>query len=241
MKKVIDEEKLYDNIIENGFGRKNHPVFQELLVVAKKMRQTKKYGEKNLVHHLAEFCIERNPHFNFALSETSLISVSRAAMRNPAFRKPSFPIYISSDEMDKVKSVKSLKMQLLLLSALAYAKSSGNAQLFSDTTKDIREIIRISGERYTVPKFIEELSPVACKAEVFCHVNGKHRFYALSDIPSGDVLLTISNLEELDSLSELYRKINGGFPSWCSLCGDMFLRESYMHSKKLCENCMAKS
>lgn len=227
--------------MDKGFGRENHPVFQELLVVAKKIRQDEKYGEKKIVKCLADFCLERNQNFNITLSETSLIDVARAAIKHSEFRRPNFPIHISSDEIDKVKSVKDLKLQMLLLSSFVYAKSSGNPQLFSDTTKDIREIIRMSGERYTVPKFIEELSPVARIAGIFHHIRGRHRFYALMDNSTGDVVMTISNLDELSKLSDKYCIFNGGFPSWCRLCGNEFLRESYMHSKKLCENCTNKS
>ena len=241
MKKVVDEEELYKQIMDKGFGRENHPVFQELLVVAKKVRQDKKFGEKKITEYLADFCLERNSNFNITLSEQSLIDVSRAAMRYSEFRKPNFPVYISSDEIERVKSVKDLKLQMLFLASLVYAKSSGNPQLFSDTTKDIREIIKLSGERYTVPKFIEELSPLARVARIFHHIKSKHQFYALIENPVGDVVLTISNLSEMESLSEIYRKYNGGFPSWCRLCGEEFLRQSYKHTKRLCPKCTSKT
>jgi len=241
LKKVLDEEELYLQILDDGFSRGNHPVFQELLVVAKKIKQDTDYGESNIVLSLGKFCLERNDNFNFTLSEASLIKVARTAIKSPEFRKPNFPIKITADEINKIKTIKDLKMQMLLLASVAFARSGGNPMLFSDTDKTIREIIRLSGERFTVPRFLEEVTPLARVAGIFHHVNRKHTFYALlGDDVCVDVVLEIADLFELESLPEVYRKFNGGFPSWCSVCGREFVRDSYKHSKKLCKGCVIK-
>ena len=238
MKKIMDEEELYLKILRDGLSRASHPVFQELLVVAKHIRQNKGYGEKNIIKELASFCSERNPYFNFTLSETTLIKVAKAAIRNPEFRKPRFPIGISLDEIEKIRSVKNFSYQLLLLASLIHAKSSGSSTVFPDTSKDIREIIRLSGERFTVPRFVEELSPIARAAGIFQHINNRHHFYGLMGNPSGDIVLSFGSSGELEDLSAVYRRFIGGIPEWCKLCGEEFLKDNVLNTKKVCPTCL---
>ena len=224
MKKITDEETLFLDILEGGFSRGNHPVFQELLVVAKHIRQTKKYGERNIVKELALFCEERNPYFNFTLSESMFIKVAKAAIKNPQFKKPKFPIYISTNELERISTVKNFAYQKMLVSALAVARHSGNSSIFSDTTKEIRFIIASTGERFSVPKFIEQVTPIARQVEIFEHVNGKRHFYRLMGDQGGNVAITITSDDELRNIGEIYRNHRGGVIEWCKMCGSEFIK-----------------
>jgi len=224
LKKITNEETLFLEILEGGFSRGNHPVFQELLVVAKHIRQTKKFGQRNIVKELAKFCKERNPYFNFTLSESLFVKVAKAAIKNPQFKKPKFPIYISTKELDRISTVKNFTYQKLMVSALAVARHSGNSSIFSDTTKEIRFIIASTGERFSVPKFIELLTPTAREIEIFEHVNSKRHFYRLMGDQGGDVAIIINTDDELRNIGEIYRNYRGGVIEWCNLCGEEFIK-----------------
>jgi len=235
LKKVTDEETLFLEILENGFSRGNHPVFQELLVVAKHIRQTKKFGERNIVKELSSFCEERNQHFNFTLSESLFIKVAKESIKNPCFRKPKFPIYISSDELERIAVVKNFAYQKLMVASLVVARHSGSSNIFSDTTKEIRFIILASGERFSVPKFVEQVTPIAKEIGIFEHVNGRRHFYRLMGDQKGDVQITISTDNELRSIGEIYRNYRGGIKAWCDKCGEEFVKTR--NNMRLCIAC----
>jgi len=238
LKKITDEETLFLDILENGFSRGNHPVYQELLVVAKHIRQTKKFGERNIVKELGAFCQDRNPYFNSTLSEPLFLKVAKAAIKLPQFRKPNFPIYISSDELERISTVKNFSYQKMLVSSLAVARHSGSSNIFSDTTKEIRFIISSTGERFSVPKFVEILTPIAREVKIFEHVNGRRHFYRLMTDQTGDVKITITSDDELRNIGEIYRTYRGGIIGWCKKCDDEYIKTR--NNMTICKSCDSK-
>lgn len=240
MKKILDEEELYNDIEENGFSRGGHPVFQELLAVAKWMLLQEKIGKIGLRKSLNEYCNETIDDFNEVSYADTIKNVVNAALRNPEFRKPDYPIHIYSDELDKIKQVKDLSTQMVLLSCVVYARISGNGMIFSDNDKDLREIIRLSKELrrdISLTRFIQEVTPLARHIGLFRHINGKHHFYSLIDEPVGDISIRIRTLEELENLPIIYREYNGGYPAWCKVCGNEYIRDSRQDGNKICGNC----
>lgn len=240
MKKILDEEELYNDIEENGFSRGGHPVFQELLAVAKSILEENKLGKTGLRNALNEYCEDAIEDFNKISYADTIKSVVNAALRNPEFRKPYYPIHVYSDEIEKIRGVKDLSVQMILLSCVIYARISGNGMAFSDGNKDIREIIRLSGERMSVSTYIQQVTPVARHLGLFRHVNGKHHFYSLMDEPNGDIDIRIRNLGELESLPDVYRDYNGGYPAWCKVCGEKYIRSSRFDGNKICPDCTQK-
>jgi len=236
MKKILDEEVLLRKIETDGFSRNGYPVFQELLVVGKKLKE--ELGKKRLYDALVDYCEENTIDFNLVLSETMLKKVVSTVMKAPEFRKPDFPIKIGHSEMEKIQEVRDLGIQMVLLSCVTYAGIFGNKCNFSDATKDIRSIINISGERMSVNSFVENVTPIAKTIDLFQHVNSKYHFYRLAEEKDDDVLaIEINSMNELENLTEIYRKFNGGYLAWCKICGDKFLRKSRKDNNKVCQKC----
>lgn len=238
MKKVVDEEHLFKDIRENGFNR-GHPTFQELLVIAKYIRQEHGYGQKNIIRELIIFCKDRDKYFNPILSESLLERVARSAVQNSNFRKPNFPINITQKELDKIRIVKDYAIQKILFSAMVVAKSSGKPFIFSDSKKNILYIISLSGQRLSHDRFVRDVSPIARAAGIFEHVLGRHSFYKLlvSD-DNNNAVLRILSLDEMDSAGHLYENFVGGVLEWCTTCGSEFFKLSNNH--KLCSDCSSE-
>ena len=238
MKKVVDEEDLFREVRENGFYR-GPPTFQELVVIAKHIRISKGYGEKNIIKELIAFCSIRDKYFNPTLSESLLIKVARIAVQKSAFRKPNFPINITQKEINKIREIKSFSAQKIFFSSIIVAKSSGNPMIFSDTKKSISYIIMSSGERLSYNKFIKSISPIARQEGIFEYVLSKHSFYKLLLFDNiGDSVIRISSVAEMDRSGELYTKFIGGVLEWCGTCETEFFKLSNNH--KLCTICSEK-
>ena len=236
MKKIVDEEELYYRILEDGFSRGGHPTYKELLVVAKHIRQDKGYGEKNIVRGLSTFCEDRNPNFNFDLTETLLIKVARAAIKNSEFDKVNLPIYISGDELDKIRKVKIFSYQKILFATIVSAKGIGNQRFFSDDQEDIRHFIEMSGERCSVSEFIRKVSRAAYLANLFEHIKTRSSFYKMIGSPTGDAMITINTMKEYYNAGDVYQSFIGGVLNWCSSCEKEFVKTSNNHQR--CENCI---
>ena len=110
MADIPNEEALLKDVLENGFSRER-PLFKELLVLAKQMRQERGYGEKNIVKRLSIIWKEHDEFFNEVLEERRLYSVAKAAIKNPEFRKPQYPLSFSFDELSAIRAVKNFKYQ----------------------------------------------------------------------------------------------------------------------------------
>lgn len=219
MKREPDESKIYDKVIAEGFIRENEPSFSELLALGKYIRQTKGYGEKNIIKWLVEFCKRDNEFFNSVTSSNLLGAVARAVIKNTEFRKINFPIKIFQGEIDLIRKIRNFKYQIILLASLVVAKSSGNPKLFSDKPNQIFHIIDISGETFSNKRFIEELSHIAHTEGIFTFVGKRYQFYALTCDETGGTSIEISNEADYYNLSEVYREFIGGELMWCEECG----------------------
>jgi len=235
MKKIVNEEELFEDILADGFSRGGHPVFQELLVVAKHFRQTAGYGEINIVRKLAEFWEKGNEHFNLDLSETTLHKAARDAIKTPEFRKPNFPIYVSNDELKKIRKVKNFSYQKIIFSSLVMAKSSGNPQLFFDDNQTLNLIIEISQEKCALHNFWSKVSRQSYLFNIFEHVLGKHNFYSLIDVPEEDAGVAIGNMVDFYNSGDIYERHIGAVLDWCASCGREFKKNSGNH--KRCKKC----
>lgn len=238
MKKIVDEEELYCEIIENGFSRWGHPTYKELLVVAKRIRQLNGYGEKNIVRELFSFCEDRNPNFNFDLTEVTLGKVARQAIKNSEWDKVNLPIYISEDELEKIRRVKNFSHQKILFSTLVSAKGVGNQMFFSDDNDDIRHFIDISGERCSIAEFHKKISHEAYLKNLFEHIKTSSSFFRIIGSPKGDAVITINTMEQYYNAGDVYYTFIGGVLSWCSSCGEEFSKVSNNH--RLCKTCSEK-
>lgn len=238
MKKQPNEEEIYKRILLEGFTRDGNPSFAELLSLAKHIRQKEGFGERNIVRWLTDFCKKEDEFFNGITSEGLLASVARAAIKNTEWRKINFPIKIVQDEVNAIRKVKSYKHQLLLLSSLVVAKSTGNQRIFSTNSTLIAHIIELSGQPYSIKLFIDELIRVANINKVFESVVNKREFFVLTSGASGDVVIEIKDENDYYSLSEIYQKFIGGELSWCADCFVEIIKSGKRH--KYCGDCSKK-
>jgi hypothetical protein len=238
LKKIVDEEELYLKILEEGFSRWGHPTYRELLVVAKRIRQIKGFGEKNIVGELIAFCEDRNPNFNFDLEEAVFGKVARQSIKNSEWDKVSLPIHISGDEIEKIRTVKNFSYQKILFSTLVSAKGVGNQMFFSDENEDIRHFIDISGERCSIAEFHKRISHEAYLKNIFEHIKTRSSFFRLIGNPKGDAVITIDTMEKYYNAGDVYYDFIGGVLNWCSSCGEEFPKTSNNH--KRCKTCALK-
>ena len=241
MKKVVDEKVLVEKILSDGFSRNNHPTFQELLVLAKYFRKTYGYGEKKIVKALGDF-LNKDSEILSSTPEEYLIRVASISIRDDTYRQPKFPILISEDEINRISDAEDFNYRRVLFSSLVVAKSSGNPRIFSDSDKDIRLIISISGfekdkdnRRFSVKRFVEEVTPLAKELQLFQHINAKRHFYTLMGRHDGDIALRVVNYDEMLRAGEIYTKYIGGVMVYCSRCGEEFIRKRKENT--VCDSC----
>lgn len=117
---LFDEERVAENIVENGF-EEGEIDFGKMYIVAKYFRQKEDLGAVKLERKLIEFCQEQDENFN-PIIEAGLIKKWVDSAMNYNLRKVD-DIFISPEDIAFLKTIETEKERKVLFVALVLSKS----------------------------------------------------------------------------------------------------------------------
>ncbi len=228
---LYDEKEIAGKIFENGFT--NGYDRRELLLYAKYLRHVLGYKDVKIKKKLIEFC-SKSSLFNEVTERNHVITCVKNSRRN-FFTRTS--VFITKDEIDKVKKVKNFDAQKVYLALLLIAKRN-RYNLVS--IKLFAEIKRIAGVNCTTVELGSLFHQLYKGGLIYPTASEKNNstigYLKILDIDfEGKAEISITTDKDFYNLGKIYENYCGGYVLYCLECGLEFFRKNNRRMEKYCE------
>lgn len=217
---------IYNNGFTNGYDRR------EAYLLAKYFRHILGYGDIRIKKKIIEFC-SKEKYFN-SVTEASRIKSFVKNSKHEFVINTS--VFITKDEIDRVRPVKSFDAQKVYLALLVIARRNGSINV---PIKNITEIKKMAGLSCTNLEIQVNLFNILYTSNLIYPIvsekggrkNGYQKLLKMDFDGKPEIL--IHNDKEIYELGKTYEKYCGGYLIYCQVCKKEMIRKGSNH--RLCE------
>ena len=237
---IFDEVSVAENIIKNGFSRKNITK-KEMIFVAKYYMWILGYGRAKTKTELIKFCNENSDDFNVITNSNLVNDVIRITKKNRL--KKASSVQITVGEIDKIKSIRNFEYQKVLFILLVFAKTLKFT--FTKTSKK-------ASNRVPIGYYVSNSLISKIKKSAGIRTSNKNFLYVFNYFfDEGLVEPTYFNsirvmfveekgkpaiiIDNFDNIVEFYIDYCGGELYYCSNCGSENKKTG--NKKDMCNDC----
>lgn len=223
-----DEKKEASVIYKDGFENTEFNSYQAHLI-ARYLTKELGYSKAKVKTFLIKFSGEHDKNFNYiGIREQFKIILKNL---DGEWRDKSKPIYITENELIKIRELPNYNAQKLMLGFLVFAKRDGG-YVYRNRWTDIKSIMALRITNDQVNAFIH----MAYKRNMIRDSN-EHHFMKFMDNTS-EIRIEIKDEKDLYNLEKSYNEYCGGILGYCRECGNEFLKSA--RANIYCNICSGK-
>ncbi len=228
---LYNEEEQAKNIFDNGFTNDEYNR-REAFLLCKYFRHVLKYGDIRIRKRLVKFC-EGDKTFNEVLESSIIKQMIRNSKNKFIVREG---IFITQNEINRIRKVKNFSCQKLYLGLLSFAKKNKSNFVSIKTWTSVKRISDLKNltldEMYSLIHILYENKLVyPSQRKIGRNLDAGHRLLFIDWNSLG--IINIYSDSNLYNLGKEYERYCGGVLQYCEECGKEFVRMGKAH--KLCE------